>query len=35
LVEIRAEDVPAGIDAGDHAAGMASSLANLAAHLRG
>lgn len=33
LVEIRAEDVPAGISAEDHAAGLASSLANLAAHL--
>lgn len=29
-VEIRAEDVPAGISAEDHAAGLASSLANLA-----
>jgi uncharacterized protein YndB with AHSA1/START domain len=32
-VDIRAEDVPAGISAEDHAAGLASSLANLAAHL--
>jgi uncharacterized protein YndB with AHSA1/START domain len=30
-VEIRADDVPAGITAQDHAQGMASSLANLAA----
>ncbi|MDA0179233.1 SRPBCC family protein [Solirubrobacter phytolaccae] len=30
-VEIRAVDVPAGISAEDHAAGLASSLANLAA----
>ncbi|SEE11481.1 SRPBCC domain-containing protein [Ruania alba] len=30
LVEIRAEDVPAGISADDHAAGLASSLDNLA-----
>lgn len=29
-VEIRAEDVPSGISAEDHAAGLASSLANLA-----
>jgi uncharacterized protein YndB with AHSA1/START domain len=33
LVEIRADDVPEGITAEDHAAGLASSLANLAAHL--
>lgn len=33
LVEITADDVPDGISADDHAAGMASSLANLAAHL--
>lgn len=33
LVEITAEDVPDGISADDHAAGMASSLANLAEHL--
>lgn len=32
-VEIRAEDVPAGITANDHAAGLASSLANLAAYV--
>jgi len=31
LVEIRADDVPAGITPRDHAEGMASSLANLAA----
>jgi hypothetical protein len=30
-VEIRADDVPAGITPQDHAQGMASSLANLAA----
>src|SRR5690348_2398581 len=30
LVSIRADDVPAGISAEDHAAGLASSLANLA-----
>lgn len=34
-VEIRADDVPAGISAEDHAAGLASSLANLASHLNG
>jgi uncharacterized protein YndB with AHSA1/START domain len=33
LVEVRAEDVPAGISAADHAAGLASSLANLARHV--
>jgi uncharacterized protein YndB with AHSA1/START domain len=33
-VEIRAENVPAGISAEDHAAGLASSLANLAAYLQ-
>ena len=33
LVEITAEDVPDGISAHDHAAGMASSLANLAKYL--
>ena len=33
LVEITAEDVPNGVSAEDHAAGMASSLANLADHL--
>jgi uncharacterized protein YndB with AHSA1/START domain len=32
-VEIRAEDVPVGITADDHATGLASSLANLAAYL--
>lgn len=32
-VDIRAEHVPVGISAEDHAAGLASSLANLAAHL--
>lgn len=32
-VEIVASDVPTGISAEDHAAGLASSLANLAAHL--
>jgi uncharacterized protein YndB with AHSA1/START domain len=35
LVELIADDVPAGISAEDHATGMASSLANLAAHLEG
>jgi uncharacterized protein YndB with AHSA1/START domain len=34
-VQIRADDVPAGISADDHAAGMTSSLANLAAYLEG
>jgi uncharacterized protein YndB with AHSA1/START domain len=34
LVEITADDVPDGISAEDHAVGMASSLANLAAHLQ-
>jgi uncharacterized protein YndB with AHSA1/START domain len=33
LVDIVADDVPDGIAAEDHAAGLASSLANLAAHL--
>lgn len=33
VVEITADDVPDGIPAGDHAAGMASSLENLAGHL--
>lgn len=33
LVELRAEDVPSGISAEDHAAGMASSLANLATYV--
>ena len=32
-VEIRADDVPDGISAEDHAAGLTSSLANLAAYL--
>ena len=32
-VEIRADDVPDGISAEDHAAGIASSLANLTAYL--
>ena len=32
-VEIRADDVPDGISAEDHAAGLASSLANLAVYL--
>lgn len=32
-VDIRAEDVPVGISAEDHAAGLASSLANLATYL--
>lgn len=32
-VDIRADDVPAGIRAKDHAAGLASSLANLAAYV--
>jgi uncharacterized protein YndB with AHSA1/START domain len=32
-VDIRADGVPTGISAEDHAAGLASSLANLAAHL--
>ena len=34
-VEIRAEDVPAGISTEDHAAGLGSSLANLAAYVAG
>jgi uncharacterized protein YndB with AHSA1/START domain len=34
-VEIRADDVPDGISADDHAVGLASSLAKLAAHLGG
>ena len=33
-VDIRADDVPAGISARDHAAGLASSLANLATYLQ-
>jgi uncharacterized protein YndB with AHSA1/START domain len=32
-IEIRAENVPDGISAADHAAGLSSSLANLAAYL--
>lgn len=32
-VDIRAEQVPPGISAEDHAAGLASSLANLADHV--
>jgi uncharacterized protein YndB with AHSA1/START domain len=32
-VDIRADDVPAGISAEDHATGLASSLANLATYL--
>jgi uncharacterized protein YndB with AHSA1/START domain len=32
-VEIRADDVPVGISAKDHAAGLTSSLANLAAYV--
>lgn len=34
-VEIRAEDVPAGISAADHAVGLGSSLAHLDAYLAG
>jgi uncharacterized protein YndB with AHSA1/START domain len=34
-VDIRADDVPPGISAADHAAGLASSLANLADYLHG
>jgi len=34
-VDITADDVPDGISAGDHAAGLASSLANLASHVEG
>jgi uncharacterized protein YndB with AHSA1/START domain len=34
-VEVRADDVPTGISAEDHAAGLRSSLANLAAYLTG
>jgi hypothetical protein len=33
-VNIRAEQVPAGISAKEHAAGLASSLANLAAYVQ-
>jgi uncharacterized protein YndB with AHSA1/START domain len=32
-IDIRADDVPTGISAEDHAAGLASSLANLATYL--
>ena len=32
-VDIRADDVPAGISAEDHAAGLASSVANLATYV--
>jgi uncharacterized protein YndB with AHSA1/START domain len=32
-MDIRADDVPSGISAEDHAAGLASSLANLAAYV--
>jgi len=32
-MDVRAEQVPAGISAEDHAAGLASSLANLAAYV--
>jgi len=35
LVSIRADDVPVGISAEDHAAGLASSLANLAHYVEG
>jgi uncharacterized protein YndB with AHSA1/START domain len=35
LVEIIADDVPAGIPAADHTAGLTSSLQNLASHLTG
>jgi uncharacterized protein YndB with AHSA1/START domain len=35
LVEIIADDVPAGISAADHTAGLTSSLQNLASHLTG
>jgi len=34
-VEIRADDVPDGISADDHAAGLASSLQNLADYVSG
>ena len=34
-VDFRADDVPPGISPADHAAGMSSSLANLAHHLEG
>lgn len=35
LVDLRADDVPDGISATDHASGLASSLANLAAYVEG
>jgi uncharacterized protein YndB with AHSA1/START domain len=35
LVEIRADEVPDGIDAADHAVGMQASLSNLDAYLAG
>jgi uncharacterized protein YndB with AHSA1/START domain len=35
LVQVRADDVPDGISAADHAAGFASSLANLAVYVEG
>ena len=35
LVTIRATNVPSGIDAGDHAEGLASSLENLARYVEG
>jgi hypothetical protein len=35
LIEIRADDVPHGISADDHAAGLASSLDSLARHITG
>lgn len=35
LIELRADDVPHGIAADDHAAGLASSLDNLARHVTG
>jgi hypothetical protein len=34
-VDMRADNVPPGISAEDHAAGMTSSLSNLAAYLAG
>ncbi|GAA1765460.1 hypothetical protein [Kocuria aegyptia] len=34
-VDVRAEDIPAGISAEEHAAGLASSPANLARRLQG
>jgi uncharacterized protein YndB with AHSA1/START domain len=34
-VDVRAEDVPAGISAEDHAAGLNSSLANLRSYIEG